>query len=278
MFGIVNVFGKWTGNATFGDGNGGNTLSSIQTNLSVSNNNTGADSENDAIIESNNSSELTINNDLKFKSSQKIKANTGENFADKNTGSGSVISGDIGVDSALALYGNVTQLVDGSGEGDLNADASNFETGANSDNNAIIKFIGKIKIVISNVADVCKKVAMDLNTGNNLSDKNTGNGSVVSGDISAKFTDTEVINVVSVIKPTPYIPEQGGGELIPPANAEDGMGGEPILPSILGNVLPSAGVGILAPLLIIGSLIGITYWRRKALKTTASKIVKRVEK
>ena len=115
---LVNNMGTWTGKIigavtgtnfsgseglTFNVGAGGA--------VSATNSGNGADSTNTAAISSNNTNNLTINNDAKVVNNINISANTGKNSASYNTGGDSKIStGDVNVAASIVNFIN-TNLV-----------------------------------------------------------------------------------------------------------------------------------------------------------------------
>lgn len=272
LFGIVNVFGTWDGSAQFGN-SGTNSGVSLDQNssLSAENQQTGADSTNTATVSDEQKNELEINNNLNVRSNIKIKGNTGNNKTDKNTGNGSILTGDIDSNSTMSILGNITKIELPGSESNSNISASNIQTGADSNNNAFIKIIGKMKLVINNVANIYKNVAMNLNTGDNSSDKNTGNGEIQTGNIEANFTSNDVVNIVEISSPEEesVIPEKGGREdivtIIPTEN--------PALNEVLsfGGVLPLVGQKILWPLLV-ALVISILIQKRRFLIEKFNKI------
>ena len=73
----------------------GLTLSGAALAAEATNSNTGADSNNEAGVTINNDVTITSNNNVNINNTISISANTGGNSADKNTGDGSVNTGDI---------------------------------------------------------------------------------------------------------------------------------------------------------------------------------------
>jgi hypothetical protein len=265
LFGIVNVFGTWTGNAQFGAGDSGTTIQSSETGSANANNsNTGADSNNSATIDNHQSTDWNIDNNLNLQQNLNVKANTGKNTTDKNTGSGDIQTGDINAKASTTVLGNITNISGVGGSSDPGSDisAGNSGTGAGSDNNAIVKMFGKLKLFIRNTANVVKNFAFDLNTGKNSSDKNTLNGTVTTGDIQVQIVDHEVYNTVNITAVTPKSPIQGGlgggsetpaTEVSAPENG--GLGG-----ALLGVSLPLSGseeLGVIAIISLISSTIFI---------------------
>jgi hypothetical protein len=263
LFGIVNVFGTWTGNAQFGAGDSGTTIPSSETGSANANNsNTGADSNNVATIDNHQSTDWTINNNLNYQQSLNVKANTGKNTADKNTGSGDIQTGNINAKESTTVLGNITNFaLNGSSDPGSDISAGNSDTGFGSNNNAIVKMFGKLKMFIQNSANVVKNFAFDLNTGKNSSDKNTLNGTVTTGDIQVQLNDHEVYNAVNIsLISTPQLPTGGkGGGSNPPEEVlpTGGLGGG------LGSSLPLSGSEELAVVAMISLALSTVFVNRR---------------
>ena len=156
----------------------------------ASNSNTGADSDNDATVTINNVVDINSQNNANIYNTITINANTGNNSADKNTGDGSVNTGDINgsVNISNDINGNTLNSVGINCGGlcnyNFDISTSNSNTGANSDNDASVDVNNDIDITQNNDLNINNNVNADLNTGGNSADKNTGDGSVKTGDIN----------------------------------------------------------------------------------------------
>jgi hypothetical protein len=188
--------------------------------IGASNNTTGADSDNSASSDVNNTNTILIDNDGNVINNYLIDANTGDNTADKNTGDGSVTSGDANIVFNLINFLNNAML--GGGEillgvanifgtlsGDIVIDglesgngapglgglfAGNDTTGAGSDNDASSSLSNDTDITLNNDATVLNNVSIDANTGDNTTDRNTGDGSINSGDADANLNVANIAN------------------------------------------------------------------------------------
>jgi len=184
------------------------------------NNTTGANSENNATNSLNNTNTLFIDNNGNIVNSYLISSNTGNNIADKNTGDGSITTGDANVVFNLInflnnsfqglgelLIGNVNifgtlvgdivlQDLQGCGTGLASAGfgASNNTTGANSGNSAATSITNTNDASLINLGDINNNVTVDAATGGNTADKNTLNGQVITGDSNAKVVTTNIAN------------------------------------------------------------------------------------
>jgi hypothetical protein len=158
--------------------------------VTAENSNTGADSSNDSSVSINNDVDITSNNDAEIQNNILVSANTGGNSASKNTGDGSVLTGDINgsVDISNDVNGNSLNSIgfDCSGLCTVltNLSASNSNTGADSNNEATVEVNNDIDVTQNNNLNINNDVDADLNTGDNEADKNTGDGSVKTGDIN----------------------------------------------------------------------------------------------
>ena len=184
--------------------------------VEATNSNTGADSTNDATVNINNNTNVSSSNTATINNNISIWANTGNNSADKNTGDGSVSTGDITGGVKVINTGNMNGTFDSVLSLNCSCDfsASNSNTGAYSDNEANVKVSNDINITVNNEANVDNNVDADLNTGGNSADKNTGDGWVSTGDIDFSVEITNDLNKNFVGAP---LPQEPAGPGVPPA-------------------------------------------------------------
>ncbi len=78
--------------------------------------------------------------------------------------------------------------------GALAVEADNSNTGAGSDNEATVEIENDVTIVSNNEANINNNIDIWANTGNNSADKNTGDGSVSTGDITGSVSITNTGN------------------------------------------------------------------------------------
>lgn len=151
--------------------------------LFTGNDTTGADSKNDAQVEVKKINSIFQENKADVDNDVEVKANTGENNANKNTYSGYIETGDIDGATVLAndLNKNLAKL-GGNGSGALLA-AFNSTTGADSKNQSLIQSLFTNSVVQENEADVDNNADLMFNTGKNNANKNTGQGDVYTGDV-----------------------------------------------------------------------------------------------
>lgn len=151
----------------------------------ATNDTTGYGSTNNSSIVLNQDTTVVQNNTADVKNKVDLKLNTGKNEANKNTGEGIVVSGDIvsGVAISNKANTNVADL-ESCGGCDIEIAVGNVKTGADSENKAKVKVEKTNSIFQTNVAEVDNYVDVYGNTGKNEANKNTGGGSVETGDIS----------------------------------------------------------------------------------------------
>ncbi len=214
------------------------------------NSNTGADSTNTSSVDVSNSVNIVSENNAYISNNISINANTGGNSADKNTGDGSVTTGDINGSVTIINDVNSNSLntskfhCSGVCKFSANVNASNSHTGADSENNASVSVDNDVTITQTNEQAISNSVGADLNTGENSADKNTGDGSVRTGDI--KFTvkvknsgNTNVIGgpqnpPVTPSTPTPSKPvkKPEEGQVLAASRLPNTGGKLPIMPSL----------------------------------------------
>ncbi|MDP2671264.1 MAG: hypothetical protein Q8P13_02265 [bacterium] len=193
----------------------------------ASNSNTGAGSENDASSESNSTTDVYIDNDLDVQNLTTLTANSGDNTADKNTGDGSVVTGDADLTLTAINVGNNVNvgaqvfnvMDDQSGDLILNFDdlqvlqtaagtgqaSSNDTTGAESSNTASATSNTSNTYFIDNNGNLVNSTTLDANTGDNSASKNTGDGTITTGDANV------AVNVINFLNNT-FL--GGAGELL----------------------------------------------------------------
>lgn len=161
----------------------------------VGNDHTGYDSENNASVEAENELDLEIDNDADIFNRIFAKANSGWNEAEKNTGDGEVETGDAAAAVEISNRANATVVdVENCCDGVGGMNVTNSWTGADSENNAWVEWENEVEIDVDNDADVNNCVEVNANTGGNEASKNTGNGSVSTGDASASVTVDNTVN------------------------------------------------------------------------------------
>ncbi|MEX0616871.1 MAG: hypothetical protein WD231_03625 [Candidatus Woykebacteria bacterium] len=196
--------------------------------LSAANSDTGSDSENNANSNLENNLGTEINNDLNVDNGAYINVDSGHNGADKNTGDGEVVSGDADLMlTALNVGNNVgvgTQVFnifdDQTGDVILDFDdvtpvslgtlcsdstSANQTTGSYSENDASTTCTSNNTILVDNNGNIVNDYYLSADTGHNSASKNTGDGSVTTGDANV------VLNVINFFNNT-FL--GGAGELL----------------------------------------------------------------
>jgi hypothetical protein len=165
------------------------------------NDTTGADSENKAEIEITQETTVVQDNHADIDNEVSLHLNTGDNEADKNTGAGDVKTGDALMGVAISNEANTNVAeVSGCGGCDMDLQASNTKTGADSWNKAEVEVEKSTEIFQDNWSDIENEVKADLNTGENQANKNTGEGSIKTGDAEATvFAETDANHNIAVL-------------------------------------------------------------------------------
>ena len=183
--------------------------------LDVGNSDTGAGSQNTAIVNAGDNTTINNTNNGVLDNNINLSANTGNNQSSYNTGNGQVTSGnanislnllnflnsvfvarDSGLVGILNVFGDfIGNLVipkslagssDSSGQ-PLNVQVSNNTTGADSTNQANVNVDNSTNINNDNTSDIGNDVSITGSTGDNSAGYNTGNGNVSSGDVNEKL-------------------------------------------------------------------------------------------
>jgi len=175
--------------------NGGNGTGAY---LSSSNDTTGADSDNESTIQVRFANLVTQSNFSDIDNKVDFKANTGRNTANKNTGIGEVVTGDVEAGVALDTSAN-DNFLDFAGCCDIEFVTANEKTGADSWNDSKATIDNALEAFQSNCGygdskgsfmlrhhncEVDNDVFGNLNTGDNSTNKNT-NDDIISGDVDA---------------------------------------------------------------------------------------------
>ena len=183
LIGIINVFGKWTGNLIFSN----STSSSENTNSnnnnsdsSSTNGNTGYDSTNNSESNSNSTTTVNNNNETNLNNNTESNAETGSNSASYNTGTGIVSTGGSDAQTSINndVNGNIISVGTGGG---ATSTCANNTTGANSTNTCSSNESNETNINTNNNSNVTNNGSANANTGGNNSNYNTGDGVVDTG-------------------------------------------------------------------------------------------------
>ena len=184
--------------------------------ISAVNSGNGADSANSIEVDSDNTTDTTINNDADIVNTLDLLANSGSNQTSYNTGGdSSITTGDANVSANLLNFVNST--ISGGAAfivnvfGDLVGDiifpdnlpgiggtalsATNSGNGADSTNTIDIDSTNESNMTLNNFADIDNILNIDATTGDNKTSYNTGgDNSIETGDV---FVNAEVLNIVN---------------------------------------------------------------------------------
>lgn len=217
---VFNVYDDQTGDIIIDfDSLGGSPF--VVGGLGSSNDSTGADSNNTSTTDANNTTQILIDNNGNIVNNYYLDANSGDNTTDKNTGDGSVTTGDanvvfnlinflnnaflggggellIGIVNIFGNYGGniVLDGLDSAGTPNWGGYlvSNNNTTGADSNNNADTSLNSDTDISLNNSADILNNLTLDANTGDNDANKNTGSGSISTGNTNISVNVTNVGN------------------------------------------------------------------------------------
>ena len=222
---IVNAFNKWLGFLLGSDGTWTPIGHDYTTVVEAANSTTGADSTNTVDVDVTNTETTTIENTASVTNTLDLFANTGQNHADRNTGNAMITTGDARVNATVVnvvntnvvrgglfvavvnVFGNwlgdllfggqsVTALA-GSGGG-VEIQAENRETGADSENTIDVTLEQVSDVTVKNAADIVNDITVNADTGNNLVERNTGLGSIDTGDAMSALHARNIANVTLV--------------------------------------------------------------------------------
>lgn len=223
------------------------------TDLEVSNVSTGSKSINNATFAISRTVNVIITNNADINNTVRFDTNTGGNIASRNTGDGTVKSGDIGGSINISNEANmVNPPVIPVSSGSAKVSVKNEQTGSSSVNLAGFSENNDQKVNVLNNLDVDNVLIAAVNTGGNTANGNTGSGSVTSGNISYQVSFATFGNVVK----TAFGKGGGGGPILATSSPEPmlfgGKGGGSGPPA----TLPRAGGSFDIIFAIILSAIG----------------------
>ncbi len=164
-----------------------------QNTVTVTNQQTGDQSENQATVEINSGLNVTMDNQQATLNQSYIQANTGNNQANKNNGDVTINTGDVVVKNKFQTTTGINQLQLSSCQqcgGGVSLQVSNEKTGAESQNQTSVKINNQQVINQSSQQTTINQVSGDLNTGDNQADENNGEVTIDTGEIAV---NTEVI-------------------------------------------------------------------------------------
>lgn len=220
MIATVNIFGNLVGDIILAP-IAGCTDNCSDSNEVAANQQTGANSENDASVGMQRLTELNQHNQADINNNLVINANTGGNSTEKNTGSTDVQTGEVNVQAEQVNIANTNMIGNGDdtwwivivneagqwvgkifgmengehvAQGSVELGAVNQNTGADSNNQSDINQSQETYVTQENTAEVDNNIVINADTGHNQVDKNTGNASVQTGDVNVM---SNVVNYVN---------------------------------------------------------------------------------
>jgi len=164
--------------------------------IAAGNFDTGEDSRNEAKVYIDNDVKIRNDNRTDIRNDISACLNTGDNEANHNDGDGTVSTGNINVDASVNNVVNNTSASSIPGAccpfgGDI--DATNEDTGEDSVNESKVDIDNDIDIRNDNRTDIRNDLSIRANTGDNEANHNDGDGTVITGDISATIDFTNKV-------------------------------------------------------------------------------------
>lgn len=197
---VVNVFGNWFGDLFFGnrsvrafassgaDSEGGGLM------IQAENANTGLGSENIIDVAVESESVVTIENTATIENNLTVNADTGHNEANRNTGLGSVDTGDVLAVLHARNMANSTLVGIPSAWGSVTAELVNDTTGADSTNTIDVTVNDERHVTVLNDAVVDTAMRASANTGFNTVNRNTLGGLVMTGAANIEALVENLLN------------------------------------------------------------------------------------
>lgn len=203
-----------------------------------SNSDTGADSSQNVSISDSASFSFSATNNASTDNNVDASIVTGRNTANANTGDGTAQGGDAALEATAVTESNINGTVDTS---TFNFDSgsitlSNENTGADSENDASVTVDRSVSISQNNQkANIVNDANIDINTGGNEANRNTGDGEAIGGDarVRVRFLSQANINPPTANPSPSPTPGNGGGgggggtTVTPPTSNGGGQGGGP---------------------------------------------------
>lgn len=204
---IVNAFNRWLG-FLVGDSGEVRGLTQDET-IEAINRQTGANSTNEIAITNERERITMVENDAVITNEIDAQAITGQNKASLNTGAGIITTGDANIQATAVnianttvkdaslfiavvnifgdwfgdlLYGGSSLLASAGGSQQVNVDAANQNTGAESENTVEVNVDRSHVTDINNNAKLATTLNANIDTGTNKTNKNTLGGNIETGN------------------------------------------------------------------------------------------------
>lgn len=220
---VANIFGDLQGNINVPDLASFLSSYAAASRLAVdaSNDTTGSDSDNTIEVDITDHETTTVDNNADINTTVNANAITGQNEATANTGGSEITTGDANVSASNVTLANTT--IEGGNwglfivnalngwlgflvgdNGDVRAlsqdetlreiEARNSNTGADSDNHISVTDESERTTDVQNDAVINNQINASAITGQNEANKNTGQGSIATGDANVQATTVNIAN------------------------------------------------------------------------------------
>lgn len=206
-----------------------------ETNINLTNQSTGTDSDNQIDVVLNDSNTVEMNNSSDVTNNIDLNLNSGENKTNGNNGDVKVHTGDISVSETIKNHVGANRLV---GEmcglcGATTVNQSNVKTGEDSINKIEVVVNKNSSVHTDNKVVLKNEVKGDINTGQNEANENNGETFVESGEIVVNVeVDNELNdNDVDIAYTPENDPSVDPGDA-DPGSAEDNDPDDPSAPVV----------------------------------------------
>jgi hypothetical protein len=162
----------------------------------ASNDTTGPNSDNDAVVTNTNSASVNNDNDVDVDNDTDQDADSGDAEVIGNTNAGDAESGEATNDATTSTTVRITNSsAVGGSFWSTGGEASNDTTGPNSDNDAIVTNTNVLNVRNDNDVDVDNDVDQDADSGDAEVRHNTNGGSATSGGASNTSSVSTTIEI-----------------------------------------------------------------------------------
>lgn len=149
---------------------------------SADNSGTGSASQNSSTTTENNQTDVSNQNYAQVFNDSFLQADTGENNANYNTGSGIIMTQKAQGDGELVNDLNTNSTNVSGDQGQSTSSAANQNTGSGSDNTSQTNINNQLTVKNVNDANVINRLKANIVSGNNSAGYNTGHGMIATGD------------------------------------------------------------------------------------------------
>lgn len=242
--------------------------------VDASNSTTGSESNNQVNTTVESTTKVDNQNSANITNTINIKADTGNNSASNNTGDASIDTGKITGSVQVTNEGNINNIGDPTAgnsvstinninaNGDVTVHVANANTGSNSSNEVNFEIKNAKEINNSNSANVSNFLNVDLNTGGNKADDNTGNAQIKTGSIVFNLGIVNCLNFNNVNSknsiecPTEKnVPTKNFPALVPFIGLPEPA---PLVPNVLATTIPVPIVPVSQDQILEASILPIT--------------------